>query len=126
MYKVFKLSEKRWKVYWVVDPDRETPPPQGGDHTSAKSYPYRQAAHRRCKQLNDNLKERQLMKWNPQQQAYYGVTSDGRTVRVEGVEYLESQRDGADQELLDDPDSWASLAGDNQNVEYVHPRPSQS
>ena len=59
------------------------------------------------------------MEWNAEQQAYYGTTSDGRTIRVEGVEYLESQQDGVDEELLNDPDMWATLAGDNQNVEYV-------
>lgn len=119
MYKVFKLSEKRWKIYWVADPVAETPPPQGGDTASVKSYSQRQAAYRRCKQLNDNLKERQPMEYNPDQDAYIGVMSDGRTIRVEGVEWLESQQDGVDEETLSDPDMWVTLIGVNQNVEYV-------
>lgn len=62
---------------------------------------------------------KQPMKWNNEEQAYIGTTSDGRTIRVEGVEYAESQQDGVSEETLNDPDMWATLVGDNQNVEYV-------
>ncbi len=64
-------------------------------------------------------KGKKAMQWNQEQQAYFGMTSDGRDIRVEGVEYAESQQDGGDDELLNDPDAWASLAGDNQNVTIV-------
>jgi hypothetical protein len=59
------------------------------------------------------------MKYNAEQDAYFGVVSDGRTIRVESVEYQESERDGAGEDILNDPDMWAGLVGDNQNVEYV-------
>lgn len=62
---------------------------------------------------------RKLMEYNSNEDAYFGVTSDARAIRVEGVEYLESQQDGASEELLSDPDMWATLIGANQNVEYV-------
>lgn len=67
------------------------------------------------------------MIWNSDEQAYFGETSDGRTVRVEGDEMAEAAQDAglenvADYESvseLNDPDMWAGLAGDNQNVEIV-------
>lgn len=84
------------------------------------------------------------MKWDNDEQAYFGETSDGRTVRVEGAEWSESvvegvhnicrdrgldryelmdeQNEGFVEEVereLDDPDLWAGLAGDNPNVEIV-------
>lgn len=62
---------------------------------------------------------KKAMQWNSDEQAYFGTTSDGRDIRVEGVEYAESWQDGGDDELLNDPDAWASLAGDNQNVTIV-------
>jgi hypothetical protein len=121
MYKVFQVGKVRWRVYWVTDPDTETPPLQSGDFTYAKAYTKRQAAYYRCKQLNDRLKkEKQPMNYNSEEDAYNGVTSDGRTIRVEGIEYLENQQDGVDEETLNDPDVWAGFAGDNQNVEYVN------
>lgn len=77
--------------------------------------------------IRREMRERkEPMKYNASKDAYFGVTSDARTIRVEGAEYLESQQDGADQELLDDPDMWAGLVGNNQNVEYVFPRREQS
>lgn len=70
--------------------------------------------------VRKEMRERkELMKYNSEKDAYFGVTSDARAIRVEGVEYLESQQDGADEELLGDPDMWATLIGANQNVEYV-------
>ena len=83
--------------------------------------------------------EKQLMKWNSDQNAYYGVTSDGHNIRVEGVEMAESAEDmGVDVEDLSnvsvnvesyvlnpemasllDPDQWQTCIGANQNVEYV-------
>lgn len=64
-------------------------------------------------------KGKKTMQWSSDAQAYFGTTSDGREIRVEGVEYAESQQAGADDEVLSDPDMWASLAGDNQNVTIV-------
>ncbi len=64
-------------------------------------------------------KGKKAMTWSNEEQAYFGRTSDGRDIRVECVEYAESQQDGGDDELLNDPDAWASLAGDNQNVTIV-------
>lgn len=88
------------------------------------------------------------MKWNSDEQAYFGECSDGATVRVEGDEWSESVADcintqisdrGIDREALtveqdealieelreaaenelDEPDMWGSLAGDNPNVSIV-------
>jgi len=63
--------------------------------------------------------EKQAMKWNSEKQAYFGVTSDGQTIRVEGDEYLENEQDGVPAEELNDPDVWAMCLGANQNVEIV-------
>ncbi len=79
------------------------------------------------------------MKWNSDTQAYFGVTSDGQTIRVEGDEMAEAARDAgldvgelsgtsvfskwedmtaAERELLD-PDVWETCVDANQNVTYV-------
>ena len=86
------------------------------------------------------------MIWNNDTQCYYGKTSDGQIVEVAGDEYAETlqygrtheaQQRGYDPENLtdeqreeceaavidgaglDDPNTWAALAGDNPNVEIV-------
>ena len=77
------------------------------------------------------------LQWNSDKMAYYGVTSEGKRIRVEADEIAESAQDvgvdvadlsrksvfggklsDAEKELLDS-DSWASCIGANQNVEYV-------
>lgn len=77
-------------------------------------------------------------------QSYRGETSDGKIVDVAGDEYAEALADGVKAEAehrgfdpdnltaqqreicenatyqeIDDPDTWAALVGDNQNVEFV-------
>ena len=59
------------------------------------------------------------MKWNSDTQAYFGTTSDGQTIRVEGDEYAEAEQDGTPEEELNDPDIWEMCIGANQNVTYV-------
>lgn len=77
------------------------------------------------------------MRWNSEKQAYFGVTSEGRQIRVEADEMAESAQDvGVDVEALStksvfggalnefeqhllDPDAWDACIGANQNVEYV-------
>lgn len=81
------------------------------------------------------------MLWNNDTQSYRGTTSDGKTIDVEGDEYAESLADGVKMEAeqrgwdvdgltdeqrelcekathaeINDPNSWAALVGDNQNV----------
>ena len=68
--------------------------------------------------IYQSYKEKQMMQWNSEKEAYFGVTSSGKAIRVEGVEYAESQQDGVDEQTLNDPDVWENLIGDNQNVEY--------
>ncbi len=72
------------------------------------------------------------MKWNSDQQAYFGTTSDGKQIRVEGDEMAEAAQDagvnvadlseqsvfGGSHDLLD-PDVWQTCIGANQNVSYV-------
>jgi len=84
------------------------------------------------------------MLWNNDSQSYRGTTSDEKIVDVSGDEYAESLADGVKMESeqrgwdaenltdeqretceqetykqIDDPNTWAGLVGDNQNVEYV-------
>jgi hypothetical protein len=83
--------------------------------------------------------EKQLMKWNANQEAYFGTTSDGKQIRVEGIEMAEAAQDmDVDTEDLSnvsvnvesyvlnpemasllDPDQWQSSVGVNQNINYV-------
>jgi hypothetical protein len=83
--------------------------------------------------------EKQTMRWNSDQEAYFGTTSDRKAIRVEGIEMAEVARDaGVDvgelssvsanveayvlnptmADLLD-PDVWQACVGSNQNVSYV-------
>lgn len=84
------------------------------------------------------------MIWNNDEQAYIGECKDGAIVSVTGDEWSESVAEGINSEAeqrgidretmtdeqrdelaeiveneLDDPDWWASLAGDNPNVELI-------
>ncbi len=89
------------------------------------------------------------MKWNSKEEAYFGTTSDGKQIRVEGDEMAESAQDvGVDvgelsglshnvqitsrgwevnpgwslspsEAELLDPDTWQTCIGANQNVSYV-------
>lgn len=82
------------------------------------------------------------MTWNSDTWSYRGETSDGKIVEVTGDEYAEAFSDGLEaltgiddandipadlieQHALevyaeiDDPDAWAALVGENQNVEFV-------
>ena len=57
MYKVFKV-EGGWSVFWIESLDTEPvliPHVNGLGQTVP--YPQRQAAYRRCKKLNDAVKE---------------------------------------------------------------------
>ena len=58
MYKVFPCKDGGWQVFWVESPDTE---PVLVPHTNKLGqvvpYPQRQAAYRRCKKLNDAVKE---------------------------------------------------------------------
>lgn len=83
---------------------------------SRRSY-IESLVHREMEQ--ERKKPKKPMEWNNEEQAYFGVTSDGSTIRVEGVEVAESKQDGVEEDLLLDPDMWAGLVGSNQNVEYV-------
>ncbi len=57
MYKVLKV-EGGWSVFWILNPDTE---PRLIPHTNklGQIVPYskRQAAYRRCKKLNDEVKK---------------------------------------------------------------------
>lgn len=71
---------------------------------------------------------KQEMKWDSRDECYHGVTSDGREIVVEGVEYAEAVQDIEKGEYekeswkkgelaeLADPDTWLSCLGANQNV----------
>lgn len=84
------------------------------------------------------------MHWNQNTMSYQGECSDGAIVDVSGDEWSESVAEGVKSEAdhrgidwetitdeqreelttiteneLDDPDWWASLAGDNQNVTII-------
>lgn len=84
------------------------------------------------------------MRWNNNTQSYRGTTSDDKIVDVTGDEYAEALQDGVKAEAeqrglnadsltdeqrelcekatyteIDDPNSWAQLVGDNQNVTYI-------
>ena len=83
--------------------------------------------------------EMEQMKWNSDQQAYFGKTSDGKAIRVEGDEMAEAAQDaGVDvgelsgvsvfqkwenltesEQMLLNADMWAEMVGANDNVEYV-------
>ena len=62
---------------------------------------------------------KQEMVWNSQAGAYFGITSSGRCIRVDGIEYAEAVRDGVPEIELLDPDIWEMGIGINQNIEYV-------
>lgn len=84
------------------------------------------------------------MHWNQDTMSYRGECRNGEIVDVTGDEWSESVAEGINSEAdhrginretmtdeqrdelaeiveneLDDPDWWASLAGDNQNVEII-------
>lgn len=87
-------------------------------------------------------REKQMMRWQSEEDAYRGVTSVGKVIRVKGIEMAESAEDiGVDLEELSrlscsegnielsdeqvvllDPDQWAMCIGANQNVSYVYDR----
>ena len=52
MYKVLKV-QGGWQVFWVESPDTEPRPIDG----RLEPYKQRQAAYRRCKKLNDAIKD---------------------------------------------------------------------
>jgi hypothetical protein len=62
MYKVLPV-EGGWSVFWVASPDAEPMPvPRPvlkpmDENGKYEPYPQRQAAYRRCKKLNDAIKQ---------------------------------------------------------------------
>jgi hypothetical protein len=59
MYKVLKDGEG-WSVYWIESPDTEpmlVPRLTDDPQKKWEPYPIRQAAYRRCKKLNDAVKD---------------------------------------------------------------------
>ena len=66
------------------------------------------------------MADKQLMTLNKDENAYYGVTSDGQRIRVEAGAYAEALRDThTAKEEVDDPDWWALLIADNPHVTVV-------
>ena len=66
------------------------------------------------------MAEKQLMTLNKDENAYYGVTSDGQKVRVEAEAYAKALQDThTAKEEIDDPDWWALLVADNPGVTVV-------
>ncbi len=66
------------------------------------------------------MANKQFMTLNKDENAYYGVTTDGQKVRVEANAYAEALRDThTTKEEVDDPDWWALLVADNPRVTVV-------
>ena len=61
------------------------------------------------------MAEKQLMTLNKDENVYYGITSDGQKIRVEGDAYEEAARDIPEEEI-NDPDYWALLVASNPHV----------
>ncbi len=64
------------------------------------------------------MAEKQLMTLNKDENAYYGMTSDGQKIRVEADAYAEALRDIPEEEI-NDPDYWALLVASNPRVTVV-------
>ena len=66
------------------------------------------------------MADKQLMALNKDENAYYGVTSDGQKVRVEAEAYAEALRDPhTEREEINDPDWWALRVADDPRVTVV-------
>ena len=60
------------------------------------------------------------MTFNKDENAYYGVTSDGQMIRVEADAYKEALQDPhTEKEEIDDPDWWALRVADDPRVTVV-------
>jgi len=67
------------------------------------------------------LANKQLMTLNKDENAYYGVTSDGQMMRVEADTYKKALQDlHTEKEEINDPDWWALRVADDPRVAVVN------
>ena len=65
------------------------------------------------------MADKQSLTLNKDENAYYGMTSDGQKVRVEANVYAKAARDIPEEEV-NDPDYWALLVASNPGVTVVN------
>ena len=58
------------------------------------------------------------MRWDEQDQAWYGVTSTGKTICVTRSAYQQAVQDEVWPSVLQDPDAWEMLIGHVAGISY--------